>query len=88
MIRIAILITALLLSGGTGCNKNDCKGCGGGLIDGYLYKRVEQVDLEKLTTIFPDLQIEACIRFKLDLNGIDINLETVTVVDDCCCDVY
>lgn len=88
MKRIAILVTALSLSVGSGCNNDDCKDCGGGVIEGYLYKTVEQEDLAELTPNFPDLQIEACIRFKLDLNTSGFKLETVEVVDDCCCDVY
>ena len=88
MIRIAILITALLLCGGSGCNNDDCNDCGGGVINGYMFKRVEQEDLAQLTPDFPDLQIDACIRFKIDLNNHSFKLGTVTIVDDCCCDVY
>ena len=36
MIRIAILITALLLSAGLGFNNDDCKDCRGGVIEGSV----------------------------------------------------
>jgi len=79
-----IFIWAALSLGG--CNiKNDCVDCGGGLLDGYLYKVVSTDDLASV----PDLDIESCIRFKYTvLTNDEIDSETVTVVNDCCCKEY
>lgn len=65
------------------CNNSpDCIDCGGGLIDGYLFKTVSSEDLASV----PDLEIESCIRFKyLSLSDNEIDAETITVVNDCCC---
>jgi hypothetical protein len=39
--------------------------------------------MQELGTI-DDIEIGACIRFKLD--GSDFDLDNVAVVDDCCCE--
>ena len=71
-----------------GCESDECGSCGGGVLDGYLFKTVTEDDRVQLSSTLPELELEACIRFKFELNGSDFNLETVTVVDDCCCDLY
>lgn len=70
-----------------GCNSDECGNCGGGVEDGYFFKRVTSDDLLQLSSDFPDMQLEQCIRFKFDVND-EFDLETVTLVDDCCCDLY
>lgn len=69
-----------------GCgNGVDCIDCGGGLTDGYHYKIVSAMDLASL----PEFEIESCIRFKIEpLSHDQIDPETVTVVNDCCCEEY
>ena len=63
----------------------NCTNCGGGLVDGYMYKEVSMADLVGLGAV-EDIEVGVCIRYKLD--GTDFDLETVQVVDDCCCTLY
>lgn len=66
------------------CQKEEgCDECGGSILDGYLFKKVTTEDLSILGTI-EDIEVDACIRYQLD--GTDFDLETVKVVDDCCCE--
>ncbi len=68
------------------CTKDDsCTDCGGGLQDGYVYKTVTQDDIAELSTL--GVKLDECIQFKVDFDE-DLDLETVSVVDDCCCDLY
>jgi hypothetical protein len=70
-----------------GCGKNsECTDCGGGLTGGYLYKRVTQEDLTQLATI-EGITLDTCIRFKFIIED-EFDLESITIVDDCCCDQY
>ena len=66
------------------CEKEEgCDDCGGTILDGYLFNEVTTEDLSVLGTV-EDIEVGVCIRYKLD--GTDFDLETVLVVDDCCCD--
>ncbi len=80
---LPILMLVLVFSS---CKKDDaCSDCGGGPQDGYLYKTVTQDDISTLGTL--GIQLEECIQYKIDFSE-EIDLETVLVVDDCCCDLY
>ncbi len=63
-------------------NEEGCNDCGGTIIDGYFFSEVTIEDLTVLVDI-EGIEVGACIRFKLD--GTEFDLETVKVVDDCCC---
>ena len=66
------------------CEKEEgCDDCGGTILDGYFFSEVSTADLTVLGTV-EDIEVGVCIRYKLD--GTDFDLETVLVVDDCCCD--
>lgn len=84
---LAIIISSLILYGLTGCNdSSECTNCGGGPVDGFLYKRVTQEDLSQLGSI-EDITLDTCIRFQfIDMDEFD--LESIEIVDDCCCDQY
>lgn len=78
-----VLVIPLL----TGCDKKaDCPDCGGTLLEGYIFKRVTTDDLAKNDglALIEDVDAGACIRAKLTGENLDLN--TVTVVDDCCCE--
>jgi len=65
------------------CEKDEgCDDCGGTILDGYLFSEVTTADLSTLGAV-EDIEVGACIRYKLD--GTEFDLETVKVVDDCCC---
>ena len=69
----------------TGINKNNsCTECGGGLVDGFLYKEVIIEDMIGLAEIDIITYIGKCILFKLD--GSDFS--EAEIVDDCCCIQY
>ena len=79
---ISILFLALIT-----CQDNpDCSDCGGSLLDGYLFKKVTQDDLTDIGSI-DGVNIGICIRYQLSgLAEGDFDLETIEVVEDCCCD--
>ena len=78
----ALLFLFLVIS--TGCDESaGCDDCGGTLDEGYLFDYVSTEDMQELGAI-DDIEIGACIRFKLD--GSDFDLDNVAVVDDCCCE--
>lgn len=85
MIGVLIIVIALMVC--TNCESDECSDCGGGIIDGHLYTRVTTDDLAQLGAEFPYLKVDDCIRFKFDINN-EFDLETVELVDDCCCDIY
>ncbi len=61
-----------------------CDDCGGTILDGYYFDEVTTEDIAELGEI-EGIEIGACIRYKLDLGGTNFNIESVKVVDDCCC---
>ena len=69
------------------CQDNpECSSCGGNLLDGYLFKKVTQEDLADIGSI-DGLNIGICIRYQLTgLTEGDFDLESIEIVDDCCCD--
>ena len=79
-----IFLSYFLLSCDAGAGDSDCTECGGGLLDGYLYKEVTVEDLASLAEIEPSVNIGKCIRFKMD----GTEFSEATVVDDCCCIEY
>ena len=62
-------------------NENDCEDCGGGLLNGYLYKEVTIEDVADLTEINVIADVGKCIRFKNEGN----QLSDAEIVEDCCC---
>jgi len=62
----------------------DCIDCGGGLLDGFLYKEVTLSDITKLNEIAITTEIGNCIRFKMDGE----NFDSAEVVEDCCCNLF
>ncbi len=81
-----ILLVLLVGLFNPACTDEDCSDCGGNISEGYLFRQVTEEDMDQLLPVFPDIKLETCIRFKLELTGSEIDLESVTVVDDCCCD--
>jgi hypothetical protein len=79
---VSILFLALIT-----CQDNsECSDCGGNLLDGYLFKKVTQEDLSDIGNI-DGVNIGICIRYQLSgLTEGDFDLETIEIVDDCCCD--
>jgi len=55
-------------------------------LDGFLFKEVTQDDLAKVGNI-EGMNIGICIRYQLiGLTEEEFDLETIAIVDDCCCD--
>lgn len=80
---ILLIVTLFAFSS---CAKDDsCADCGGGPQDGYFYKTVTQDDISELGSL--EINLDECIQFKIDFND-DIDLESVSIVDNCCCDLY
>ena len=79
-----IFLSCFLLSCDAGAGDSECTDCGGGLLDGYLYKEVTVEDVASLAEIDVSANVGKCIRFKMD--GTEFN--AATVVDDCCCIEY
>lgn len=79
-----IIILLPMLSCNSGAGISDCTDCGGGLVDGYLYKKVTINDLADLTQINVSANIDQCIRFIMD--GEDFS--SATIVEECCCTIY
>ena len=79
-----IFLSCFLLSCDAGSGDSECADCGGGLLDGYLYKEVTFNDIAGLAEIDVAVDVGKCIRFKMD--GTDFS--EATVVDDCCCVEY
>ena len=69
------------------CEDNpECASCGGGLLEGFLFKKVTQDDLAEIGNI-EGINIGICIRYQLlGLTDEEFDLETIAFVDDCCCD--
>ncbi len=86
MQKIAVLIPTIIIAITlifTSCQKEDCPDCGGTIAQGFIFRTVTEEDLTTLGDI-PNIELEACMRFKLA--GGDIDENTVKIVDDCCCD--
>ena len=81
---VLIFLSCFLLSCDAGTGDYDCTDCGGGLLDGYLYKEVTVEDVASLAEIDVSANIGKCIRFKMD----GTEFSEATVVDDCCCIEY
>jgi len=79
-----IFISCFLLSCDAGAGDSECTECGGGLLDGYLYKEVTVEDVASLAEIDVSANVGKCIRFKMD----GTEFSEATVVDDCCCIEY
>ncbi len=77
-----IIMTFLFIS--CSSDNTECGACGGGLIDGYMYKTVTLDDLTELADINVTSDVGACIRVQLDESG----FTEATIVDDCCCTEY
>ena len=80
-ILISIFLLFFLLSCGGSNSDSSCTECGGGLLDGYLYKEVTFNDIAGLAEIDVTVDVGKCIRFKMD----EPDFSDATLVDDCCC---
>ena len=69
------------------CEDNpECASCGGGLLEGFLFKKVTQDDLAEIGNI-EGMNIGICIRYQLTgLTEEEFDLETIAIVDNCCCE--
>ena len=87
VLLIIIIIFSLFLM--VTCEENpECASCGGDLLDGFLFKEVTQDDLADIGNI-EGINIGICIRYQLTgLTEEEFNLETIAIVDDCCCEQY
>ncbi len=87
VLLIIIIILSLFLM--VTCEENpECASCGGDLLDGFLFKEVTQDDLADIGNI-EGINIGICIRYQLTgLTEEEFNLETIAIVDDCCCEQY
>ena len=83
-ILISIFLLVFLINCGGNNSDSSCTECGGGLLNGYLYKEVTFNDIAGLAEIDVAVGVGKCIRFKMD--GTDFS--EATVVDDCCCVEY
>tara|TARA_Y100000588_G_scaffold391543_1_gene500481 strand:+ start:1024 stop:1299 length:276 start_codon:yes stop_codon:yes gene_type:complete len=85
--KFLIVIIPIVLFTFFTCQDNlECSSCGGGLLDGYLFKKVTQEDLADIGSI-DGVNIGICIRYQLTgLTEDDFDLDTIEIVDDCCCD--
>ena len=83
-ILISIFLLIILINCGGNNSDSSCTECGGGLLNGYLYKEVTFADIAGLAENDVAVDIGKCIRFKMD--GTDFS--EATVVDDCCCVEY
>ena len=79
-----LFIFLMFFLNGCSSNENDCNDCGGGLIDGYLYKEVTIEDVAGLAEINVSVNIGKCIRFKMDGS----EFSEAVIVNDCCCSIY
>ena len=79
-----IFLSCFLLSCDAGAGDSECTDCGGGLLDGYLYKEVTVEDVASLAEIDVSTNVGKCIRFKMD----GTEFSEAIVVDDCCCIEY
>ena len=81
---VLIFLSCFLLSCNSGAGDSECTDCGGGILDGYLYKEVTVEDVASLAEIDVSANVGKCIRFKMD----GTEFSEATVVDDCCCIEY
>ena len=81
---VLIFLSCFLLSCNAGAGDSECTDCGGGILDGYLYKEVTVEDVASLAEIDVSANVGKCIRFKMD----GTEFSEATVVDDCCCIKY
>ena len=83
-ILISTFLLIFMINCGSSNSDSSCTGCGGGLLDGYLYKEVTLDDIAGLAEIDVTVDVGKCIRFKMD--GTDFS--EAAGVDDCCCVEY
>jgi len=85
-IFLTIILTLSLFLLATCEDNPECASCGGGLLEGFLFKKVTQDDLAEIGNI-EGINIGICIRYQLlGLTDEEFDLETIAFVDDCCCD--
>ena len=83
-ILISTFLLIFMINCGSSNSDSSCTECGGGLLDGYLYKEVTLDDIAGLAEIDVTVDVGKCIRFKMD--GTDFS--EAAGVDDCCCVEY
>ena len=77
-------ILILFFSCYSNVDNTDCMDCGGGLLDGFLYKEVVLTDISKLNDIAISAGVGECIRFKMDGD----NFDSAEIVESCCCNLF
>ena len=65
-------------------DNTDCRDCGGGFLNGFLYKEVALTDISKLNDIAISARVGECIRFKMDGD----NFDSAEIVESCCCNLF
>jgi len=86
ILRVFFFVTFLPLLLFVGCDDDSCTGCGPGIKQGYLFKKVTEEDLATLGAI-EGIELNICITYSvIDVVSEEIDTETVKIVDDCCCD--
>ena len=65
-------------------DNTDCMDCGGGLLDGFLYKEVALTDISKLNDIAISAGVGECIRFMMYCD----NFDSAEIVESCCCNLF
>ncbi len=83
-LKHTILLFAFFLTIQCSDTDTECNDCGGGLLDGYLYKEVSIDDISNLAEINVNVEIGQCIRFKM----VESEFSNAEIVDDCCCVQY
>ena len=83
--KFVVIFTMFVLSSTfVACGEDaDCPDCGK-LTEGYLFKKVTQGDFAQFSAI-SGIEVDACMRYKVT-SGTDISEDTISVVNDCCCD--
>jgi len=82
-IILMILATGLFLAS---CSEDkNCPDCGS-ILDGYIFKTITTDDLAQNEglALLADVHAGVCVRTKL--NGTEFDLESLEIVDDCCCE--
>ncbi len=84
--RTILSLTLVIILTLVTCNKNgNCTDCGGTLAQGYIFKTVTTDDLAQIDGLAQIEGVDAGVCIQAKLTGQEMDVNTVTVVDDCCC---
>ncbi|MEE8335922.1 MAG: hypothetical protein V3S48_05750 [Candidatus Neomarinimicrobiota bacterium] len=81
--KIKLILIAVFLMAGCS-NDKDCPDCGS-ILEGYFFKSITTEDLAQNEglALLEGVNAGVCVRAKL--TGAELDLESIEVVDDCCC---